>query len=309
MEKVIIAIRFKQLDSSLAQDPEMLLDYTKKKREAVSHAISMALAVGGKEMGEHESDVIMEIPLEAANIIRDIHSRIEDDLGFSSTIGVGDNFTDAKKALDWAVDNRPSTIKIYEPSMETKSLDSQDKDKFDHTQPQDVAIDQDNNPIQIKKSETDDWADGTEKVSDSMKQKVASIVEMLQSNKEHLDTLKDSNPEVYSGIVALVQSISSMVQAAKEDDIKKQSNTIKKLVRFLDRSEQETLDSESAKVMQLLIDAQEAEKEQQDAKFRAKFESYKAKRSGKHKRARDFAKETGADHNFLMKLNGLLRRP
>lgn len=310
MEKVTAAIRFKQLDSSLASDIEILANYNKSKKEAMHHAISMALSVGGRELGEHESDLLLEIPLASSSIIRDIHSRIEHDLEFSSTIGVGDDIKDAKLALDWAVENRPSTIKVFEPAIAEKKLTSDDEDKFDYFQPEEVAIDETGKPVQIKKSElkVDNWADDSERITDDMKMKIQSIIKDLQQNKAYLDQLKETSPDVYNGVVALVQSISSMAQAAKEEDAKKQSNTIKKLVRFLDRSEQETLDKESADVLHLLIDAQESVKQAKEDRFRQKFNAHRQKRHERHKRTRDYSKETGLDHDFLMKLSSQIRK-
>lgn len=311
MDKIVAAIRFKELDSSTASDLEVLMTHNKSKDEARHHAVSMILAVGGREIGEHESDLIFEIPLDQANVIRDVHTRLEDDLEISTTIGVGDDLRMAKKALDWAVENRPGTIKVMEPAIEEQV--GENEKSFVYEQPEDVAIDSEGRPEQhVHKAEDeddgpDDWADDKEAISDEMRQKISGIVDMLKQKKEYLQSLQQSNPELYAGVLELVNSISSMAQAARMVDADKHSKMITKVARHLDRAEEKNLDDQASSVLEMLIDAQKEHAEQTEDDKRAMHKGASRRYQSRHKSAREHAKKTGADVKFLMGLNRAMR--
>lgn len=311
MDKVIAAIRFKELDSATASDLEVLLAHNKMKADARSHAVSMAISVGGREIGEHESDLVIEVPLEASNIIRDIHSRLADDLEISTTIGVGDDLKDAKLALDWAIDHRPATIKVMEPMIEQQKQSSDDEDKFDYFQPEQVAIDQEGRPMAMRKSSADgkpdDWADESETVSDETKQKIAAILQMLQSKREYLNQLQQTNPEVYQGVLGVVQSIAAMAQAAREGDAKKHSKMMTKIARHLENSETDHLEDESAKVLEMLIDAQSEAKAKKDQEFGMRLDSKMQRHKVKRNRALKHTEKHGGNHKFFMNLHRMMK--
>lgn len=306
MEKVFAVIRFKEVDSEMASDIEILMSQNRIKKDAERHAVSMVTAVGGRYLGEHESDIVLEVPLDQANIIRDIHSRIEDDVETSTTIGVGDSIRDAKLALDWAIENRPGTIKVFEPAIAQDKASSEDEDKFDYFKPEEVAMDEEGRPVHIRKSE-DSWANDKEAISDETRQKIANIVSMLRQKKEYLDSLQQTNPELYAGVAALVQSISSMAQAAKESDAKDHSKLITQIAHHLDAAENSTLEDESAKVLEMLIEAQKESQEKADEEHRVRHSLAHRKFKQKHKDAREFSKKHGLDKNFLLKLNRIMR--
>jgi len=312
MDKIICVIRFKELDAATASDIELLLGHNKMKDTAKRHAVSMAAAVGGRDLGEHESDVVLEIPLEQANIIREIHSRILDDLETSTTIGVGDDLKDAKLALDWAIENRPATIKVFEPAVAQKKKTSDDDDKFDYFNPAEVAIDEEGKPIQAMQKaedgEPEDWADDREAMSDETKQKIANIVQILQQKKEYLDSLKQSNPDIYQGVVALVQSVSSMAQAAKKADAKDHGKMITKIARHLDKAHQTDIKDDAAQVLEMLIEAQEQEKQKADEEHQMRHSLAHRRYKQRHKEAREFSAKTGADVKFLLNLNRAMRK-
>ncbi len=312
MEKVIAVIRFKELDSATASDVETLIGHNKMKETAKHHAISMVLSVGGRDLGEHESDVVLEIPLEQANIIREIHSRILDDLETSTTIGVGDDLKDAKLALDWAIENRPATIKVFEPAIAQKKKTSDDNDKFDYFNPSEVAMDEEGKPVhQMQKAEAgepEDWADDREAISDETKQKVANIVQMLQQKKGQLDALQQSNPDIYQGVVSLVQSISSITQAAKKADAKDHSKMITKIARHLDKAHNTDIKDDAAHVLEMLIEAQEQEQQKDDEEHQIRHSLANRRYKQRHKDAREFSKKSGADVKFLMNLNRTMRK-
>ncbi len=309
MEKVIAAIRFKELDSATASDIELLMNHNKIKETAKRHAVSMTLAAGGREIGEHESDIIIELPIEQADVIRDIHSRIQDDLETSTTIGVGDELKDAKLALDWAVKNRPGTIKVMEPMIAETKASSDDEDKYDYQEPEQVAIEQESRPIPIHKSEDDkeDWADDSESIAPETKEKIATIVKMLQEKREYLQQLQQTNPDIYAGVVGVVQSISAMAQAAKDQDAKKHSKMMTKIARHIDKASEDSLDSEAANVLEMLIEAQKDADEEHKAHVDMLYRKHKQKYDYRHKHARDHAAKTGIDAKFLLNLHKLTR--
>ena len=311
MDKVVAAMRFKQLDSTTASDLEVLITHNKQIDTARHHAVSMVLAVGGREIGEHESDIVFEIPLDQANVIRDVHSRLENDLEMGTTIGVGDDLRMAKKALDWAVENRPGTIKVMEPAIEPQT--GENEKSFVYEQPEDVAIDQEGRPEQrVHKAEDDDgpddWADEKEAISDEMKQKITGIVQMLKSKKEYLQSLQQSNPELYAGVLELVNSISSMAQAARMADADKHAKMITKVAQHLDRAEEKNLDDQAAAVLEMLIEAQQEHADSDEEERRARHTAARRRYDSRRKYAREHASKTGADEKFLMNLNRAMRK-
>jgi len=311
VDKIIAAIRFKELDTSVASDIDILTNYNKQKSEARHHIVSMILSVGGREIGDHESDLIVEIPLDSANILRDAHARLEHELEISTTIGVGDDLKYAKMALDWAVENRPGTIKVMEPVIEKEAKKLDDKDDFDHLMPEDVAIDQEGRPEQhINKAEgdTDDWANDKESISDEMRAKIVNIVKMLQGNKERLNSLRETSPEVYAGVVGLVNSISAMAQSAKVEDAKAHSKMITKVSKYLDQSEEKNLDDQAASVMEMLIEAMKEKEEEHKAEMQTMHQGAERRFKVRRKLAIDHANKTGSDPKFLLNLNRTMRR-
>lgn len=304
MDKVVAAIRFQELDSATASDLDFLTAHNKTKEEAKHHVISMALAAGGRQIGEHEADLIIEVPLEQAEVIRDIHSRLENDLEVSTTIGVGDELKDAKKALDWAAEHRPGTIKVLEPFIDQEVATSDDEEDYDYFSPQEVAISKENKPQHIKKSEDepDDWADEKEAISDEMKQKIANIVQMLRDKREYLESLKESSPELYAGVLGLVQSISLMAQQAKQQDTDKHSKMIEKVANHLESAENDNLEQEAASVLEMLIEAQKEQDAEKEMKRQATVRRQKYLRKLHTDRAEGTAKKHGLDKHFLAHL-------
>jgi nucleotidyltransferase/DNA polymerase involved in DNA repair len=267
-EKVIAVIRLRELDTALANAPDILLSYNKTRNQAKHLINSMTMSVGGHSQGEHQADIIIDLPLDNAEILKDIHYRLEDELDMSVTIGVGDELSDAKLACDWAIKNRPGTIKVMEPAIADETKESSDDDKYDHFEPADVAMDEEGRPVNIKKSEkTQDWADDSEAISPEMRQKVARIVQMLQQKKDYLNQLQQSNPEIYQGVLGVVQSISAMAQSAKEEDAKRHSKMITKISRHLDDAENDNIDDETAKVLEELVEEQKRIEDQKRDKI------------------------------------------
>ena len=287
-ERVVAAIRLRELDTALANDPDILLSYNKTREQAKHFINSMAMSVGGHSQGEHQSDIVIDLPLDNAEILKEIHYRIEDELDMSATIGVGDELKDAKLACDWAIKNRPGTIKVMEPSIAEEAKESSEDDKYDHFEPADVAMDEEGRPVNIKKSEQKhDWADESETISPQMRQKVAKIVQMLQQKKEYLNQLQESNPEVYQGVLGLVQSISAMAQSAKEEDAKRHSKMMTKISRQLDAAEDDTLDDETAKVLEELVEEQKRISEEKKNKVDLMFDTARKKRLLKEREDRE----------------------
>jgi hypothetical protein len=274
METVIAIFKLKDLDLNLEPDTEMILSKDQQIETAKRHIVSMILAAGGRELGEHGGDLVMEVPLDQSNIIREVHNRLVDDLEISTTIGVGDNPQDAKKALNWALKNRPESIKVMEPTVDENWHPEEESRKSPS-----VAIGEDTVPEAVHKAE-DKWADPNDSITDESKQKMANIVQMLSTKKQYLDGLKQSNPEVYAGVVALVQSLSAMAQKAKESDAKDHHKMISKISQHLDNSSGAVLDEEVAKVLEELVEAQELER----AKSEKKAEMMKRHSMNIHKR-------------------------
>lgn len=307
MENIIAAIRLQEIDTSLVDDPQILLTFNKKKETARHYVASMILSVGGRELGNHESDIIVEVPLDSANIIRNLHAKVKEDLELSTTIGVGDTLDEAKQALEWAIKHMDGTIKVMEPNM--KELEgSASEETSNNDAPDDLAIDEQGPSLAMVKAEkVDDYADAQESISDEMKQKIGKIIEMLRTNKEYIDSLKQKSPELYNGVHELVNSISSMVQAAKMEDVDKHAKMMTKVARFLEAAENKHLDKESSDILEHLIEAQEDHKQQKAMEGSIRHKKAETRFRTRRKMARDHAAKTGADPEFIMKLNRMLR--
>jgi len=281
----IVAIFGIQPQKSIDKDVELIAKKHKILESSRRLISSLIASKGGRPVGQVDGHEIAVLPASQAEVLTEIHQRIPDEIGIQVTIGVGEDARQAMAALRYAQENAPNSIKIYETDMEN----APERD----VKEQSVAVAEDD----IMKSEK------YVSISQDEKTKVAQVLQSVQQNKQIFDALKQENPEAYSSVVAVVQSLTEMLTKDKKDQEVHVAKMIEKINRHMHNHGKKN-DEKHAKDIQKEIDRLSASRLKEEKEKRAVlYDNYKSKYHRERKASEAFAKKTG-HHNpkFLQRL-------
>lgn len=162
--------------------------YSQQLEHAAHLVNSLIGSVSGRLIGNIGEYICSELPLSEGAILKEIQERVQDEAHVLCHIGVGEDSDSAKKAVEQAkASNLPIKVHCeYEEQPEESS-----------------------EPMQ--KAESPSLLD------DSAKAKVIQIAQTLQQNEKAIEQLKQESPDTYTAIVSTIQSITSLLQADKQD--------------------------------------------------------------------------------------------
>lgn len=146
----------------------------------------------GEIVGHIKGDVIAELPVEDAEILKEICQRIKAEAKLACTIGVGDDTREASIALQDAQKNRKN-IKVF-----TKDLNEDEKT---------VATSEDD---KIYKAEEFSPIDNLDR------EKLRQAVRLLSQNKELFEQVKQTAPDLHEAVTHVALSLAEIVHADKE---------------------------------------------------------------------------------------------
>lgn len=280
---VIFGIQTPEL---LNDDVDAIADQHQTYESARRLIFALTSSKGGRVIGQIHGNEIVTIPVEQAEVIREIHSRIRDELNIPCSVGVGEDADQATQALEYGQKNAPDSIKVYTKEMtEEESLG---------TKPQDVA---EGEQDRIAKSQN------YVPVSDEEKLKIALILKTMKKNKPLFDQLMQEAPDVYASVVSVAQSLAVMLQEDKRSREEHVAEMIGKINDHLNRHTQRAA-GKQGKQIQKEIDKKYKEKskrDQENDKSIAKIST--EKRKDRLKDAREYAAKTGHHSpEFLAKL-------
>lgn len=271
---------------SLPNDLDLLAQKTKKFEYAQHIIDTLVASKGGRIIGQVHGSEIVELPIEAAEVLREIHERLQDDVGIKPEIGVGENSHQAAEAVAFAKENAPGSIKVYSPEMTDEESESV-KDPEVAVGPDDV----------MAKSEQP-----YQSVSPEDKQKIGQTLAMIQQNKELFDQMKQQSPEVYASIVGVVQSLTAMIEhdkIAKEQVLVDMIDQINTQVR---KEKAKKIKSHAKEINKEIKRQSKEQSKEDEEKYAAMGKAARQMHSLKRKGAKEFTKKNGGDSEFLMKL-------
>lgn len=249
IDQEIVVVFGIQNASPNQNDVEFLAEKHRQYESARRLIFSLVSSKGGRIIGQINGDEIVVLPINQAEVIKEIDERLTKEVKLNATIGVGEDSQQAKEALDYAHENAPGTIKVYRPDMNAE--------KELAVKPLDVATSEQDVPMQKSESYV--------AISDDEKKQIAQILASVQQNKQTFDQLQAQAPEAYAAIVSVIQSLVLMVQEdkkAKEEHIAKM---IEKINKYVNRSEKKLADKHG-KEIQKEVDNHYKERSKEDQK-------------------------------------------
>lgn len=268
---------------------EELADKAKLYEQARKLVSTLAASKGGKVIGMIEGNEIVELPLDAAEVLKEIHDRLSQEIGLDCEIGVGEDSRQANEALNYAKKNARGSIKVYRPEFEEES----EENAADEI-PQDIKE-------IISKSEK------YQPIDENDRQKITQILLIIQQNKLIFDQLKLQDPQVYAGIVSLVQSINGILQYDKVAKEQHLAEMLDKLNKQVQKEKQKQVKSHGKEIDRHLKAKSKKQDKRDQKEDKAMLKSAKERHQAKLGDAQRFAEESGHhDPKFLVRLLGAL---
>lgn len=291
MSKIVAIVAVHDSIESIDNDLDLIAQKTQKYEQARRLVETLAASKGGRVIGMVQGNDIVELPIEAAEVLKEIHHRLKEELNIHTEIGVGEDSKQATEALKYAQENAPASIKVYDPDMNEELSEP-------HVEEQSVAVGPDD---VMTKSER------YQAITPEDKQKIGQTLMIIQQNQPLFQQMKQQSPEVYQSIVGVVQSLTEIIQQDKinkEQDLVQMVEQINKEMKKRKKKKVNKDKSEINRHIKRHSKLIGKEAEEQD-------EAHKQKMQDKHKsdrqNASNFAHENGHDPIFLHKLLNAFR--
>ncbi len=240
-------------------------------------ATAIVTSKGGKLVGEIRGNLVVEVPMNEAECLREIQEQISEKCNIQPTIGVGSDMTEAQMAFKYAETEAPGHIKVYDSEV-AQSINTQQD--FAAANPDD----------KVRKAEGDD--DYTP-ISDEDKLKVKQALQMIKNNKPLFDQMKQQAPEVYAGVVAIVSSLQMIFQEEKIKRDQKVAEVIQNLADAMQQKrDQKNNEDRTGIITNLDIDNQLNE-EQKAEEFHNKRRDMNEKDKRSRSKAKKYAGKVG----------------
>jgi hypothetical protein len=160
--------------------------------QGISHAT-------GKVIGMVRGLMVVELSVENASALKDIQQQIVDQGIDPVSVGVGSTIEEAQMAYEYCEKNMHGQIKVYDNEV----MSDIEKEAGNLTA-----------AAEVKKAEGDDF----NPISDEEKMSIKQALDQIKQNKQLFDQIKQQSPEVYAGVVGIVNSLALML---KEEKVKK----------------------------------------------------------------------------------------
>lgn len=216
-------------DGRIYRDLSEIKSQEEKFNSAMKLAHALVSQASGDIVGHIKGDVIAELPVENAEVLKEICKRIRHEIGFVCTIGVGDDTREASIALQDAQKNKKN-IKVF-----TKDLNEDEKT---------VAIGPDD---KIYKAE--DY----KPIENLDKEKLRQAVALLSQNKDLFDQVKQSAPDLYEAITAVSLSLAEIVHADKERKQKESDEMVNTINKHLETNNQKYKEEKEQIINEIIL--------------------------------------------------------
>jgi hypothetical protein len=155
--------------------------------------------VAGKVIGMVRGLMIVELSVDNAEALKDIQQQIVDQGIDPVSVGVGSTIEEAQMAYEYCEKNMHGQIKVYDNEV----VSNIEKEAGNLT-----------TAAEVKKAEKDEF----NPISDEEKMSIKQALDQIKQNKQLFDQIKEQSPEVYAGVVGIVNSLALML---KEEKVKK----------------------------------------------------------------------------------------
>lgn len=293
MSNIVAVIALHDSLESLPNDVDLVAEKAKKFEYARHIVDTLTTSKGGRVIGQIQGNEVVQLPIEAAEVLREIHEHLQNDVGIKPEIGVGEDSHQAAQAMAFAKENAPGSIKVYSPDMEEESSES--------VKEPEVAVGPDDF---IAKAEQP-----YQSVSPEDKQKIGQTLAMIQQNKELFDQMRQSSPEIYASIVGVVQSLTQMIE---HDKIAKEQvlvDMIDQINKQMKKEKAKKIKGHAKKIDQHIKRHVKAQSKEDEETIQGLTENSQKMHSLNRKNAHDFAKKNGHDDpEFLLKMLNAFRK-
>jgi mitochondrial fission protein ELM1 len=233
MSNIIAMIRFD--DGRLYHDPDDLKKLAQAHESAARIIHSKISQAGGKIVATIKGDIVAELPFEKAEALRDIVDLIQNQLNLICRIGVGEDTREASLALKKATEDKKA-IKVYTPEIRSGE--------------QTVAVSEED---QMQKSE-----DSGLSLEKEDKAKIAQILSLIAQHKDQIESLKESSPEAYAGVHAVIGSLAEIIEASKKHQAKESDRVISEINKSLDSHKKQYISQKEKAILKVLSENREA---------------------------------------------------
>lgn len=266
IDEIVVVFGFSD-SQAIEQDVDLIAETHRKLESARRMIFSLVTSKGGRAIGQVHGKEIVVVPVDQSQVVKEVHERLQDELGIANTVGVGEDAKEAMQALEYATKAAPGSIKVFSPSM--------DDDSELAVKPQSVAEGEQEAPMQKSEKYV--------AISPDEKQQIAQILQQVQANKQLFDSLAQQAPDVYANIVSVVQSLAMMMQKDQKDKEDHVAKMIEKINKHLQKQSDKHSDKYS-KAIQREIDRHAVKEKSEERKSLDGFHQGHAERR-KRKRA------------------------
>lgn len=272
-DKIVVIINVGKKLEDVVGSVQSASDEALRSQQIERLAASIAGMNNGHYIGLVDGSLILEMPVDGPDAIEELYRRINTDYGAYPTIGIGEDSKEAKTALDYALKHKPGSIKVFGD-----------------------ALDESSSSEQLSKS------DKYESISDKDKKNIAKTLVAIDENKELFESLKEQQPEVYSGIVSVIQSIAEILAEDKKRQEEEIVDTINK-INEQDAKEKDKRNTKDSKEIDKEVGKQSKKLDESKTKeMNAILEALHNEYAMKRKEAMSFMKNEPEDEELFKTL-------
>lgn len=294
MSNIVAVVSIHESSDKLPNSLDDVAEKAKSYDMARKLVSTLSASKGGRIIGMIEGNEIVELPISAAEVLKEIHQRLKEEIGLDCEIGVGEDSREAFEALRYAKRHSEGSIKVYRPEFEAE--ESSESHEISDGLSNDIKE-------SIHKSE--DY----QPLEEEDKKKIAQILMIIQDNKQMFDQMKQQAPEVYGGIVSLVQSISAILQYDKVARDQHLAEMIGKINEQVQKEKQKTMKGHGKEIDRNIKKQSKVQEKKKSEDSDAISRLFMKKQALARNNATQFAEDNGHDDpQFLVRLLSAFRK-
>jgi len=235
--------------------------------QGISHA-------AGKIIGMVRGLMVVELSVENASSLKDIQQQIVDQGIDSVSVGVGSTIEEAQMAYEYCQKNMYGQIKVYDNEV----MSDIEKEAGNLT-----------TAAEVKKAEGDDF----NPISDEEKMSIKQALDQIKQNKQLFDQIKEQSPEVYAGVVGIVNSLALMLKEEKVKKDQKVAQVISNLANAIqEKRDRKNVQDKDSIINELNVKDQ-LDKDVDWDRYEETKQKSRADDKASRAKAKDYAKKVG----------------
>lgn len=235
--------------------------------QGISHA-------AGKVIGMVRGLMVVEVSVDNADVLKDIQEQIADQGIDPVSVGVGSTIEEAQMAYEYCQKNMYGQIKVYDNEV----VSDMEKEAGNLT-----------TAAEVKKAESDDF----NPISDEEKLTIKQTLDQIKQNKQLFDQIKEQAPEVYAGVVGIINSLALMLKEEKVKKDQKVAQVIANLANAIqEKRDRKNVEDKDSIINELNVKDQLGKEVDLD-RYNETIQKTREKDKASRAKAKEYAKKIG----------------